>query len=337
MYSIAYGIGQAYQYLSGAYPEQNSDVNQDDSMWPSHQTMVVSFFAAAAGACAIKTLLNCLHPSVKDTPELFWKELESNQRPALPLGQVVVMNQVIAEDLASLQKQMFSSCSGVSKIFIEYIQEKNLKPKSVIDLGCGIGANSKPLLKYGVKVIAIDSMECLLEEYRSSLRNKENQFVSLQCADLLTLEKYSAEANVADIALAIDVLPYLPISCWKSTMEKIVASLKPGGYFFGTVFVKRAWFNHPVVAVHERCGAQYYQIRDLAARLVRSSGLEMVECRLREGGFGCYEFVARKPITNVTEPFFDNSPDGEPFVIVDDIAHQLLALLGGLMSNNEDQ
>lgn len=299
MYSITDSIGQAYRYLREASLQQNhEEVNQDKSIWPSCQTMVVSFRATAAVAYAIKKFINSVCPPVKDTSELFWKELESNQRPVLPSGPVVVKDQVIAEDLPSLQKQMFSSCNAVSKIFVEYVQKKGLNPKSVIDLGCGTGANSKPLLKSGVNVIAIDSMECLLEEYKSSLNDEEKQFVSLQYADLTTLEKYSTEANVADVALAIDVLPYLPISYWKSTMEKIVTSLKPGGYFFGTLFIKKAWFNPPVVAVHERFGAQYYLIRDLAARLVRHSGLEMVECRLRENKPGYYEFVARKPILN---------------------------------------
>ncbi len=293
---ITYNIGNAYRYLSEAFQQQNHDeINQDESTWPSYQTIAVSFFVATVGACAIRKFINTVFQPVKDTPELFWKELESNQRPPLPSGPVVVMGKVIAENLPSLQKQMFSSCNGVSQMFVEYIQKKGLKPKNVIDLGCGIGANSYPLLKYGVNVVAIDSMECLLEAYRSRINSKEKQFALLQCADLTTLEKYGTEANIADIALAIDVLPYLPISCWKSTMEKIVVSLKPGGYFFGTVFVKKAWLNHPVVAFHEKFGAQYYQIRDLAARLIHHSGLEMVECRLRENGSGCYEFVARKP------------------------------------------
>lgn len=293
---ITYSIGNAYGYLSEAFQQQNQEeLNQDESTLSSYQTIAVSFFVAAVGACAIRKFINAVYEPVKDTPELFWKELERNQRPPLPPGPVVVKGRIIAEDLHSLQKQMFSSCNGPSQMFNEYVQEKGLKPKNIIDLGCGTGANSYPLLQHGVNVIAIDSMECLLQQYRSRINRREKQFISLQCADLTTLEKYSAEANTADIALAIDVLPYLPISCWKSTMEKIVVSLKPGGYFFGTVFVKKSWLNHPVVALHEKFGAQYYQIRDLAPRLIQHSGLEMVECRLRERDPVCYEFVARKP------------------------------------------
>jgi len=293
---ITYGIGHAYRYLSETFQQQNHDeINQDESTWPSYQTIAVFFFVAAVGSCAIRKFINTVYQPVKDTPELFWKELDSHQRHPLPSGPVVIRGKVVAEDLLSLQKRMFSSCKGASQLFVEYVQEKGLRFKNVIDLGCGTGANSYPLLKCGVNVVAIDSMECLLKEYRSRINSKEKQFVSLQCADLTTLEKYSAEANIADVVLAIDVFPYLPISCWKNTMEKILVSLKPGGYFFGTVFVKKAWLNHPFLAVHERHGAQYYQIRDLAVRLIRHSGLEMVECRLRKDNHACYEFVARKP------------------------------------------
>ena len=296
--------------------------------------MAVSFLAAATGAYVIKRLMTS--QPIKDTPELFWKELERNQRSPLPLGPVVVMGQVIANDLSSLQKEMFSSCNGMSQLFVEYVQTKGLKPKNVLDLGCGTGANSIPLLKYGVNVIAIDNMECLLDVYKSRTKNKEKEFVSLQCADLASLEKYSTN-NTVDVALAIDVLPYLPISFWKSTMEKIVSSLKPGGYFFGTLFMKKAWFNHPVVAFHERCGAQYYQIRDLATRLIRHSGLELVECRLKNDAHGCYEFVARKPIIDDTEPCFVNSLEGQPHILVENGIQQLLAQLGLVISEGENQ
>lgn len=188
---------------------------------------------------------------------------------------------------------------------MEYVERKGLKPGTVIDLGCGVGANSLPLLKYGVKVIAIDNMQCLLDSYNSQINKTQKDLIALQCADLLALEQYGAE-ECSDVVLAIDIFPYLPSSSWKSTMQKIVVSLKPGGYLFGTVFVKNKWFNPQLVHVHERLGAQYYAIQDLATRLIKHSGLEMVECRLREDSFGCYEFVARKPIPIDARNFFDN-------------------------------
>jgi SAM-dependent methyltransferase len=259
MNSITQGIGNFYLYITEAFLEQDK-VTQEESAKPSYQMIVISFLVATAGGYVIKKLMNTIYQPIKDTPKLFWKELEESQRPSLPLGPVIIMGKVLADDLSSLQKQMFSSCDRMSQLFVEYIQIKGLKPKNVLDLGCGVGANSIPLLKYGVNVIAIDNMKCLLDTYQSRIKNKEKKCVSLKEADLTALEKYSTEDNIVDVALAIDVLPYLPISCWKSTIEKIVVSLKPGGYFFGTLFVKKAWFNHPVVAVHERLGAQYFDI-----------------------------------------------------------------------------
>lgn len=305
MNTITHSLGNTLFSMLETFSQQNNDeVNQDDSTWPSYQTIATSILAVAVGAYVIKRLITPL--PIKDTPELFWKELEENERPPLPLGPVVVMGNVVANDLFSLQKDMFSSCNGASKLFVEYIERKGLKPKSVLDLGCGVGANSVPLVQIGINVIAIDNMKCLLETYQSRIKIENKQFVSFKCGDATSLKKYSAEATV-DVALAIDVLPYLPISCWKSVMEKIVASLKPGGYFFGTLFVKRAWLNNPVITVHEQFGAQYYQISDLATRLIQHSGLELVECRLKTDGQGCYEFVGRKPIIDDTKPCFINS------------------------------
>lgn len=300
MDSITYSIGHACRYLSEALAFQqlnHDEAHQEESTWPSYETIVVSSIVVVVGVCAIKKFINTVFPPAKDTPELFWNELASNQRPRLPLGPIVVMRQRIADDLPSLQETMFSSCTKASKMFVEYVQEKGLKPKNVIDLGCGIGANSIPLLKYSINVIAIDNMKKLLELYKSVINDREKQYVSLQCADLTTLKKYGTKSNIADVVLAIDVLPYLPISCWKSTMEKILISLKPGGYLFCSVFVKRAWLNHPVVPFQERFGGQHYQIHNLAERLIQHSGFEMIECRPTENGYGCHEFVARKPIT----------------------------------------
>lgn len=316
MDAIRHGIENAYLYMSKAFFEQNHDATpQEESSWPSFQTMAISFFIVTVGAYAIKRLIHPPYQAHRDTPVSFWKELEESQRPPLPLGPVVLMGKVIANDLSSIQKQMFSSCKESSKLFVEYIQRKGLKPKSVIDLGCGLGVNSIPLLKYGVHVIAIDSMKCLLDSYKLLLKNEETKFVSLKCADITSLEKYSREDNVVDVVLAIDVLPYLPISCWKSTMTKIVASLKPGGYFFGTLFVKEKGFDHPVIAVHERLGAQYYSIRHLAIRLILHSGLSLIQCRVRKDSVGCYEFVARKPIIDDKSLCFSSLLEGKPLMI----------------------
>lgn len=295
MNAITYSLGNVFSYISDATLQQNHEKeNQDTSIWLSYRTMVVSFLAASVGAYVIKRVINSAYQRSVDTPELFWKELEKNQRPSLPLGPVVVMGKVIADDLSSLQKEMFSSCNKMLEVLVEYMQANNLKGKNVLDLGCGTGANSISLLKNGVNVIAIDKMKYLLDIYQSKMKNINKKCVSLQCADLVTLEKYSSEASI-DVVVAADVLPYIPISCWRNTMEKIVKSLKPGGYFFGSLFVKKACFNPLFVAVHEKLGAQYYRIRNLAVRLIRHSGLELVECRLKNDAYGSYEFVARKP------------------------------------------
>lgn len=232
-------------YLSEALYQQ-SHYNQQENETSSFsygRTVATSIITAVTFAYVIKRLVNTLYQPVLDTPERFWRELDANKRNPPPLGPVVVMGQVLSQDLYSLQKEMFSSCNMMSEIFVEYVQRKGLKPSSVIDLGCGIGANSIPLLRHGIRVIAMDNMQCLLDTYDSRINNEEKQLVSLQCSNLIDLEKYSPEDNSIDVALAIDVLPYLPSSSWKSTMQKIVLSLKPGGYLFGTVFVKKKWFN----------------------------------------------------------------------------------------------
>lgn len=293
------------------YQQFYCDKQEDDTSGFSYETLTLSIIAVMSVAYVIKTL----YQPVLDTPERFWKELNANKRNPPAVGPIIVNGKVLAKNFDSLQEEMFSSCNKMSEIFVEYVEQKGLKPGSVLDIGCGIGANSFPLLQYGIKVIAIDNLECLLNIYSSQINNEEKRFVSLQCSDLINLKKYSPEDHSIDVALAIDVFPYLPSSSWESTMKKIVLSLKPGGYLFGTIFVKKKWFNPSFIKLHETLGAQYYSIQNLSSRLIKHSGLEMIECRIRKDSIGCYEFVARKPIHNKTQIFFDDLPKGDPLII----------------------
>lgn len=299
MNSIIQHINHAYAYLAENVHNQTQTRNSENEFYYQTITVTVAICGAILGMCVKKCMNTVAKRSrpIEDTPELFWQEVEQHQRPPLPLGPVIIMGKVVASDLGAIQKQMFLSCTRPSLLFMDYLQTKELKPKTVMDLGCGLGANSSFLLKQGVKVVAIDKMEYLLEAYRSRIGGQERQLISFQCEDMIHLEKYTPQDHVVDVVLAIDVMPYLPTSSWKETLKKITASLKPGGYFFCTLFIKKERERSLVVDVHEKFGANYYPIHDLAARLIRHSGFEMVECRLKEGGEGCYEFVARKPIT----------------------------------------
>lgn len=319
MNSIRESLGIGYSCLSAMLFWQNPDDAKDREVCGiSYATITASFVVATVGGCALYRFMNAKNGSCEDNPEFFWKELAANHR-SISSGPVYVLGHLIADDLTSIQKEIFLKSNAMSQLFVEYVQAKGLKPKTVLDLGCGTGANSIPLLKYRINVIAIDNMKCVLDAYSQNIKNKnERKFAILKCADLTILEKYTEEANVADVVIASDVLPYLPILCWKSTMEKIVFSLKPGGYFFGSIFVKKSQANPFVVTVHEKFGAQYYVIENLAERLVKHSGLEMVECRLREDGHGVYDFVARKPLLGDEKVFFDGHQDGNPFRLKDD-------------------
>lgn len=297
MQSVTPFLNLTYCYLSEVLFQQCSNNPQERGInnFSSKRSVAISVVALIIGIYVlniIKELTNSYQPTL-DTSDNFWKELDTNQRNHRLSGPVVVMGKVVAKNPYALQKEMFMTCDTMSRIFVEYVQKKRLIPNIVIDLGCGIGTNSIPLLKQGVKVIAIDNRQYLLNIYDTKLNKKEKQLAFLQCSDLLALENYGLD-NSADIVLAIDVLPYLPSSYWKSTMQKIMASLKPGGYLFGTVFVKKKCFIPIDIQFHEQLGAYYYSIQNLATRLIKHSGLEMIECRVIEEKI--YEFAAQKPV-----------------------------------------
>ncbi len=281
-------------YLSETFSTSHQrEVGEGETHVGMYISVTGAVLIAAISAYAVKKILVPKNIPLEESSESFWEELEKHQRPPLPIGPVVISGRTLAKDLHTYQKRMFDSCTNMSSIFEEHLAIHGLYPQDVIDLGCKRGAQSIPLLECGFTVTAIDSMQEMIDLYRSQVNEKDQELLTLKCADLTTLDSYAKE-NTADIVLAIDTLPYIPISCWKSTMEKISAALKPGGYFIGTIFTKEEGNERSFITLHERSGAQYYTIPKLAERLMFHSGLIMIKCRLRSGNLGCYEFIAYK-------------------------------------------
>ena len=109
-----------------------------------------------------------------------------------------------------------------------------MKGKRFLDLGCGVGRFTQPLLDRGAEVIGIDGDILSLRRCAWHAAGREGSL------DLhwTTLQKLP-DVGVFDAIIACEVLCYLPDA--ESVMHQIVKRLKPGGAFLASVEARWGW------------------------------------------------------------------------------------------------
>ncbi len=111
---------------------------------------------------------------------------------------------------------------------------KQLKPKSVLDIGCGTGMPMMRLLQEGFNVRGFDLSPGMIEQAKKKLVAKGQDPKLAEVGDLLDPklpEKYGREAF--DCVIANGVFPYLgPKEC-EIGHKNILQILKPGGWYLG--------------------------------------------------------------------------------------------------------
>lgn len=126
-------------------------------------------------------------------------------------------------------------------------------PGFAIDLGCGIGTDSRFLLDKGWQVLAIDSQEIALTtllaqtppEHQSRLQTSRTSFEKLSDGTL-TLPP-------ADLIWAGNSLPFCHPHHFESLWEKIITAVKPNGRIIGDLFGPRhEWVGHESMNFHTR-------------------------------------------------------------------------------------
>jgi SAM-dependent methyltransferase len=105
---------------------------------------------------------------------------------------------------------------------------------SVLDLGCGFGAHALALARRGVRVIAIDTSQQLLDELRARSAGLQVQ-VQVVDADLLEFTRHF-ESKVSAILCLGDTLTHLPsLAAARALLARVADVLEPGGRFIATL------------------------------------------------------------------------------------------------------
>jgi 2-polyprenyl-3-methyl-5-hydroxy-6-metoxy-1,4-benzoquinol methylase len=119
---------------------------------------------------------------------------------------------------------------------------RTVRGRKMLDLGCGPGLFSEPLVKQGYGVIGVDFSRGMLEQAQARLRGVIQ-------ADVRALP---FRAGIFDVAVCVGVLQYL--ASWRTLPSELFERLRPGGvailatlnpsFLPYVVFQKKLAFNH---------------------------------------------------------------------------------------------
>jgi len=105
--------------------------------------------------------------------------------------------------------------------------------RSALDLGCGIGANSRYLARQGFNVTSVDFNNDLIDKFKDILRSDNFS----QNIKILTenIEKFYP-AGKYDLILALSVLHFFRMESISSIISRLKESIEKGGIIFIRVF-----------------------------------------------------------------------------------------------------
>jgi len=94
----------------------------------------------------------------------------------------------------------------------------------VIDIGCGTGGNTVPLLRHGGRIIGVDISKKMLKLAKKRLKSKANFVIGdAECLPFKT--------STFDVVICNGLLQYLPTPC--NAIKEVSRILKANGLFFG--------------------------------------------------------------------------------------------------------
>lgn len=123
------------------------------------------------------------------------------------------------------------------KMLVNFI-DNNPDVKTVIDLGCGAGKDSRFLAKRNIKVTAIDRVDVTNFLYNGLEENERENINFIQ-------SKFSeAELPKSDMVISYDALPFVKKEVLPEVIEKIYNSLEDGGYLLCDFWGKKdSWYG----------------------------------------------------------------------------------------------
>ena len=151
----------------------------------------------------------------------------------------------------------------------------------MLDIGCGDGSMSLPLLTPQARLTLLDSSRPMLDRAQENIPDDLESRVELVCRDLMAFEP----DRPYTLALCLGVLAHVPDV--NDTMARIAALLRPGGHCLLHITDTSSWLgriNHAYYDRRSRARADHgYALRRLDSPTLiadaRAHGLQLVDRR----------------------------------------------------------
>ncbi|NGX53033.1 MAG: tRNA (cmo5U34)-methyltransferase [Candidatus Anoxychlamydiales bacterium] len=212
---------------------------------------------------------------------LFWDSVEKTESGYVPGDPIIINGKLLTNKAENFRNEMFRSCTTIERFAAECFMTP---PKRVLDLGAGIGANTRPMAKRGAHVTAIDSSKELLQIFANQCVAdgcpKEN--IRLRHGDITIMKSYGENFK---LVVAVDILSYITPKDLHLTMEKIQKCLADKGILIGTIFTTD---TDPTMRIFMgKMGAHFYEGgKKFTEQLLTKSGFSVEKLEAREeGGF----------------------------------------------------
>lgn len=128
--------------------------------------------------------------------------------------------------------------SQPTRILAAYLDENPLNHGVALDLGCGEGRDTIPLLKRGLKVTAVDKSPAGIEKLlkRVEAENISKDMLATEACDVLN---FNWTVNHYDLIVGVTLLDHLDKIQGLTIAMKIVEATKKGGIIFMEVHTDR--------------------------------------------------------------------------------------------------
>lgn len=175
------------------------------------------------------------------------------------------------KDLRRYQKK---GANKSTRLLLDEIKKNDLRGKSLLDIGGGIGAISYELIKHGIETsVHVDASPAYLNIFRSEIERRElYDRITPRYGDFTEL---SGEIEAADVVTLDRV-----ICCYPDMGKLIDHSTAKVKLYYGVVYPREWWF----VRMFMYLGNLYFKLRGIDFRTYLHLPSE-IDTRIRANGF----------------------------------------------------
>jgi SAM-dependent methyltransferase len=196
-------------------------------------------------------------------------------------------------EISTFKQEMITACSRPSSLLVDFV-DQGYSPLSALDLGCGIGSNTGPLLERGWNVVGIDISPLAIASCHKTYKAAKDQLTLIES----DITKASLAANSFNLVVAVDILPYIYPIDLPPLIEKIYNCLVPNGRFIGTLFFTPPMGLSPGETMLKAMGGHFYKADYIVQSLLKNFGFQVDRCSFRfnttSDNPSCAEFIATK-------------------------------------------